>query len=54
MNKEELHSFIEKQQPNICHCDCHYVSKKVATQEEIQRSNENKRSEVMRGGRKEF
>ena len=35
-------------------CDCHYVSKKAATPEEIRRSKENKRAEAIRGGRKEF
>ena len=35
-------------------CDCHYVSKKAATPEEIRRSQENKRAEAIRGGRKEF
>jgi hypothetical protein len=35
-------------------CDCKYVSKRVATQEEIRRSKENKRSEALRGGRKEL
>lgn len=35
-------------------CDCHYVSKRVATQEEICRSKENKRAEALRGGRKEL
>ena len=32
-------------------CDCRYVSKRVATAQEIQRSKENKRSEAVRGGR---
>ena len=35
-------------------CDCHYIRKKAATQEEVQRSQENKRSEAVRGGRKEL
>lgn len=35
-------------------CDCGYVSKRAATPEEIRRSKENKKSEAIRGGRKEF
>ena len=35
-------------------CDCGYVSKRAATPEEIDRSKENKKTEEMRGGRKEF
>ena len=34
-------------------CDCRYVSKRAATEEEIRRSRENKRSEALRGGRRE-
>jgi len=32
-------------------CDCHYVSKRSATEEEIRRSKENERAEAIRGGR---
>ena len=35
-------------------CDCRYVSKRAATQEEICRSKEDKKSEAIRGGRKAF
>ena len=35
-------------------CDCRYVSKRAATQGEICRSKENKKSEAIRGGRKEL
>ncbi len=35
-------------------CDCGYVSKRAATPEEIDRSKENKKTEAIRGGRKEF
>ena len=35
-------------------CDCRYVSKRAATQEEICRSKEDKKSEAIRGGRKEL
>ena len=35
-------------------CDCCYVSKRAATQEEIRRSQENKKAEAIRGGRKEL
>ena len=35
-------------------CDCSYVSKRAATPDEIRRSKENKKSEAIRGGRREI